>query len=644
MTALDSTLQLCLDEIDNSDGAHSDEVASNQKKALDYYYNKDRGDEAPGVSDIQSSDVADMVNAVLAQMVPSFSGDTIVSFDPMAEDDEVQAQLESDVVSDCIMHKNRGYTLFMGGIKNALMLRNGWIRVDVEEKQRMRSQDISELDDEQRESLLTEIPGATVEGNSLKTETKTKRVNLVNVDPGRIRYTQDWDSPYLEDIPFFAEQQLLTRSQLVQLGVPRGTVEDLAAYTAHADEQQQARSQTDNNDLTREERSQELINTFVCYVMVDEDNTGASELRRVHVAYDNKKKLFDDSATFIPYATGTPFITPNRLLGESLADHLFTIQDSKTHFLRQWHENAKRANKAGTIAAKGANLEDLKEARTNGIYRENVPGLIRERMFTDVGPSMQLALGYLDKIRTERGGSSLDMGSADFQLAGQVGDQGAERQISVKEQLAAMMTKTLAETLLRDTYKLVHMTYREHFSGNLIKARIRGQWQETDPGEWPERDLMTVKPGMSVAQRSRRDAALRTVIQEQKELIAAGKGGILTDESKYYNSILDWLRAAELDAPEQYFIDPSSEPAQQAAQQQAEQAQQQGQQQVEFIQQMQRQEQQFEAYKAKAELQFKYFDAWMKGEIEEAKIVGNALQGLQDAQDAAAASATAGGE
>lgn len=642
MAALDSTLQLCLDEIDHGEGAHSDEVAANQKKALDYYYNKARGDEAPGVSDIQSSDVADMTNAVLAQMVPSFSGDTIVEFDPLGKDDESQAQLESDVVSDCIMHKNKGYTLFMSAIKNALMLRNGWIRIDVEEKQRMRSQDISELDDAQRESLLTEIPGATVEGDSLKTETKTKKVCLVNVDPGRIRYTKDWDSPYLDDIPFFSEQQLLTRSQLVQLGVPRGTVDDLTPHNQHTDEQQAARSQTDDNDITREETSQELINTFVCYIMVDEQGKGVSELRRVHVAYDDKVKMLDEGAAFIPYATGTPFITPNRLLGESLADHLFTIQDSKTHFLRQWHENAKRANKAGTIAAKGANLEDLKEARTNGIYRENIPGLIRERTFTDVGPSMQMALGYLDKIRTERGGSSLDMGSADFQLAGQVGDQGAERQISVKEQLAAMMTKTLAETLIRDTYKIVHMTYREHFAGDTIKARIRGQWEETNPEHWPERDLMTVKPGMSVAQRSRRDAALRTVIQEQKELMMSGKGGILTDESKYYNSILDWLRAAELDAPEQYFIDPNSEAAQQAAQQMQQQQQAEGQQQVEFIQQMQQEQARMEAWKTKAELQFKYFDAWMKGEIEEARIIGNAMKGLEDAQQAAAGKAATG--
>ena len=62
-------------ELAMSEGYGGGELAEVRKLALDRYYGRPRGDEVAGRSIVQSSDVADMVEAVIAQMLPGFSGD-----------------------------------------------------------------------------------------------------------------------------------------------------------------------------------------------------------------------------------------------------------------------------------------------------------------------------------------------------------------------------------------------------------------------------------------------------------------------------------------------------------------------------------------------------------------------------------------
>ena len=68
--------------------------------------------------------------------------------------------------------------------------------------------------------------------------------------------------------------------------------------------------------------------------------------------------------------------------------------------------------------------------------------------------------------------------------------------------------------------------------------------------------------------------------------MAAGMAGTMVTPDGLRNAILDWGRAAEVDNPEQYFVDPRSPEAQQAAQQQQQQqAAQQEQKQMALIEQ-----------------------------------------------------------
>jgi hypothetical protein len=338
---------------------------------------------------------------------------------------------------------------------------------------------------------------------------------------------------------------------------------------------------------------------------------------------------------------------PHRFLGVSLYDKLAQVYRAKTAAVRQWLDNANVNNnpRAGLVEGQ-VNMEDWTQSRPGGAVRIRNPQAITPIPTQDIGPSQQALIQFLDAQRSELGGASLDLQSAEAQLVGsQVGSMGLDRAYSVKEQLAAMMCRTFGETLVRTLYQLVHETLRESWNEPVPYQR-QGQWTKIDPSQWPERKHVNLKLGLSVSERRRKLEALGFVIQQQMSLIQAGQDGVLTNKQGLHNAMMDWCRAAELDAPEQYWVDPQSQEAQQAQQQMAQSAQQQQQAQAQMADRALSVEERkvMQAFmELDREIQFKYFDATLKAEIEESKLESAATNDLQQQQSAGRARAGTNG-
>ena len=207
-----------------------------------------------------------------------------------------------------------------------------------------------------------------------------------------------------------------------------------------------------------------------------------------------------------------------------------------------------------------------------------------------------------------------------------MGSQGLEKAYSVAEQLSAAMMKTLAATLIRSTFLIAHQTLREYFDQPLPIKR-NGKWTHVVPSTWPERHNVTVKPGMSPGERSRRVAALGQVIDAQMMLADKGMDQVLVDLDGFNRALLDWARLNEVQNPEQYFIDPESDRSQAALQSKQQQAAALDQQRKELMRTALGLEQlkiALDKYAADADRQFKYYDAVLKSEGQEAQIVGAA--------------------
>jgi hypothetical protein len=111
-------------------GPKTSEIATDRADALDRYAGKPYGDEKPGRSAFVSRDVADVVEGVAANALKPFvGGDRVVVFNPRGPEDEEQAEQETDYVNFITMERNNGFVNLASAVKDALLLRNGYIKL-----------------------------------------------------------------------------------------------------------------------------------------------------------------------------------------------------------------------------------------------------------------------------------------------------------------------------------------------------------------------------------------------------------------------------------------------------------------------------------------------------------------------------------
>lgn len=631
-------------ELAQAEGCGSGELAEVRKEALDRYYGRPRGDEKEGRSAVQSSDVADMVEAVIAQMLPGFSGDSVVEFEPVGAEDVEQAALESDVVNKVIIEANRGYTMFQEALRGALLLRNGWIKVELDERDEATTVKLRGVPAEGVTALLDQelaadvvsmaLVGTTDVGDGMvdaevRVTRKIARLVVRAVDPVNMSWKAGYDSVFLDDVPFLAEAWYPTRSDLVRMGYERAIVDELPACSAQWSVDQQARDQSGTPDRSSADSSMEVVEAYWVHYRYDSDNDGIAELHRICYAGGSKGAILDDEMVdFVPYATGTAFLQAHRLNGLGIYDKLRQTEDAKTSILRQWIDNLSVANNSRVaVNMRTVNIEDATDSRPGGIVRINgeVGPSMMPLPMSDVGGSAAMALEYQDKIRSERGGASLDLQTAQMQIAGDTA-HGIERQMSSREQMAAMMSRTLAETLVRQTYILAHRGLRAWID-QPITARRAGEFVQSNPAEWVARDRVNVKTGLSVGERNARRVALEAVLGQQEKLAAAGYDGVLVTAQQYHAALLDWTRAAQIDNGNRYFQDPASKESQAAAKAKAEQSQQREGMQMQIASaaasgqaQAARIEQAMAKYKADQSTALEYWKAALEAEIEATKI------------------------
>jgi hypothetical protein len=384
------------------------------------------------------------------------------------------------------------------------------------------------------------------------------------------------------------------------------------------------------------DKSQELVEWYEVHARAEAGN-GIDELRRICFHYTDSEILLDEPAPFLKLASGTAILNPHRFTGISLFDKLKQNQDMRTALRRALLDNVNATTKNRLAGLDGVvNEDDATDGRVNNLVRvKNVVPDVRQALMPlavpDTSANILANLESTARERSEMGGAALDLQTAQMQIGGdRMGSQGLEKAYSVAEQLSASMMKTLASTLIRETFLLAHKTLREYFD-EPVPIKRNGKWQYVVPSEWPERYSVTVKPGMSPGERSRRVNAMTQVINSQMMLADKGMDEVLVNLDSFNRALLDWARLSEVQNPEQYFLDPQSEQSQAALQNKQKQAQQQQRDKAMLMQQAFGLEQlrtAFEKYRTDAELQFKYFAELLNAEVKEAEIVGRAAADL----------------
>ena len=127
-------------------------LSSDRSDAMDYYLGDMSKDmpAAEGRSSAVSTDVADTIEGLMPSLMDIFCGsDEVVRFEPVGPEDEEAAQQETDYVNHVFMQQNPGFMVLYAFIKDALLQKNGIVKVWWEEGEQEEYETYYDLTDDQ---------------------------------------------------------------------------------------------------------------------------------------------------------------------------------------------------------------------------------------------------------------------------------------------------------------------------------------------------------------------------------------------------------------------------------------------------------------------------------------------------------------
>jgi len=628
----DDIVSLVRRELYVARGFDADVLADKRSRALDYYNLNDSSGSLPqvpaGRSSIHSADVADTVHSLLAQTRELFQASNI-EFQPISQEDESQAQLETDFVRAEI-EKQGGWDLFISSAHDAYLSGNGWMKVYVDEREEI-SREVYPWDGDPMPVAMLEgqvTPNMDIDLDlddrteiKVKRTTTTRKLVIDSISPDVVVFSPAADQYDLQELRFVAERKLYTVSELIRdWGMSRDEAMELGSYRDDywpaivSREGQYSDSSDDAVGGTQD--ATQLKECYHCYMYLDRNDNGQYERYHILVGgQDGSKLIHIEPVPFICFVTGSPVPMPHRIEGQGCYELFKEIQDSKTATLRQYVDNLAVMNQSRVAYNEDTvNVEHLTNGRLNGIVAcKTDPAMaITPLPSNDIGQTAIQGLAYLDTVRSSRGGASVDMNTAEMQVMKSSAEAAGGMMLN-REKMAGWMCNNLVQSLMKGVFILVHKTLKTHFNEEM-GAKMRGKWSKTNPRSWKDRAHVVCLTGMTDTERNQKQRGLQELLQLQMAWLGQGADGVITDKSKIYNSAADWIRASKLGNPEEYLVDPQSKESQQAQKARTQQGQMQQKQQMELLQAQLKIEQQklvIDKYKIDEELKWKYFDTNM---------------------------------
>lgn len=618
-------------ELETSFGHTSGELATQRARALTYFMGEPRGDEIEGRSQLISTDVADVVDWVLPKIVRAFgSGDEAAKFEAYGPEDEEQAEAEGEYCNYALFREQSGFLTLYQWFQDALLQKTGYVKVywdDTPVKERKEYQGLTREErdavKETGEVVEESVTVLTQAGPGMPEPLDVERYDLtveVVIEPGRlrveaippeeVRVNTDHTAVSLKEARFAAHERGVTVSELISMGIPRSVAEDLPSGHSVWDEEEEARYhlyEERDQDPSTTDPSLRKVNYAECYPMVDFDDDGVAERRKV--IYAGGKVLSNDETRRVCIIALTPFPLSHKHHGRSIYDKIKEIQDNKTALIRQIMDNLYLANNSRHAVVEGeVNIQDLLNSRPGGIVRQRRPGMVEALKAPPVGAEAYRFLDYLDKVREERSG----VGPETYTGMGQLAEQtawGIERLMSAKEELIGLVISVFRETGVNELFENIHEILRENQTWE--SPKLIGKWQNVNPAAWRPRKVLSAAVWTGLGEKIQRQRTLGTLIQMHGQIQASPNGWMITPD-RTYELYSDFCKASGV--VDTYLVDPRTQQGQMLFQQhQQMMAQAQQQPQPEMIKaQADMQRAQIEGEKLKIELGRAQLDAQVK--------------------------------
>ena len=577
-------------EESKSYGVNDSQLSFERSEAINFYLGLPFGNETEGRSQVVSYDVQDTIESALPQLLKVFvAGDKVVTFDPKGPEDQDAADQETDYVNHVVMEKNAGFNIFYVWFKDALLSKNGYVKVYTETEDEMEEVEYSGLTDAQLQMLASDDKTEVLEHTAypdpsvdiamlqqqammnnqdpmsimqpmlhdvkLKVTESKDSIKIKNVAPENMMVSVDTTGPSLHDARFVQHRELMAVADIAEaFNISESKVESIMSDTRSVFEQE-----SNSRDIYSEEFDR----------AVDEDDALVKDTyikingeRWRYVVLGNEI-IYKEKCEYVPFACITPMIMPHRHIGRSYSDLTQDIQMIKSTLLRGQLDNMYLANNGRYAISDRVNLDDMLTSRPGGIVRvSGEPGsAIMPLQHPPLPASTFSMVEYMDSMKEKRTGITAYNQGLDSNSLNKTAS-GVAQIMSAAQQRIELVARTFAETGVKDLFQLVHRLVRTTLTKPDI-IRLRNRWVEVDPREWKARKDMSISVGLGAGNKDQQLMHLTTILQMQKEAIQIG----ITSPEKIYNALAKLTQNAGFKNPEEFWTNPANTPEQEGQQQ-----------------------------------------------------------------------------
>ncbi|QJP10463.1 portal protein [Pseudomonas multiresinivorans] len=601
------------EEMRQSLGYSSSKLSMARQKADYYYYGLPVGDLSPpevdGRSSVVSTDVRDTIESMLPQLMVTFVGtDCVAEFEPTKPEDEGKAKQATEYVNYLFTKKNNGHRIAYTWMKDALLQKNGILKVwwdtrNEEKREEYRGLSDIELvqlanDDEieivaqntyedqddaaQRQEAITmlmlqlqqnpqaapqiqqQIAQIEAEPPKLVYDVVCKRVRtdgcvcIENVPPEEFLIARN--AKDIETAGFVAHRVQRTRSELKSMGYKNvdqlGTEDSGQAMNS---ERIQRLSWNDENaymdqDPTPDE-SQERIWVLEAYLRVDYDEDGIAELRKVTMA--GNTLLDNETVDLIPFVSITPIPLPHQFFGLSIADLSMESQKIKTSILRAQLDNMYLTVNGRYFAVQDqVNLDDLLTSRPGGVVRIKTPGAVGrlDQGAPDIATSMQLMEYMQEDLENKTGWTRYSQGNDNKNLNETA--TGVNIITNRADMRLDLIARNFAEGYVELFKQILKLVCQYQEKKQVVK--LTGGWVDIDPREWRNQFDVTINVGIGMGNKDQKVQHLMMLGQAQAQGMAIG----IANPENIFNAATEMAKQLGFKNTEKFFTDPSKQPPQ----------------------------------------------------------------------------------
>ena len=587
-------------EIDDAISYIDADLSPVRSMATKYYRGDLFGNEVEGNSQAVSTEVRDVVNAMLPGIMKTmFSSERVVEYMPKGPEDVGFAEQATDYANYVIQQDNDGFNVLYSTFKDSLIRKCGIVKSWWEERVNVRIEDYTGLD-EQTMMLIQNEPDAVVtiveqyddpsinqqmmqpqmdpttgqpmldaKGKPVMPEVpklfdvtvkrvmREGRISIAAIPPEEFLLSRN--ARTLEDSSIVSHRKMATVAELVSMGYDRETVEEYVTSSEFEANDEYLRRRPVGVAIGSNEESNNPDMHRVLYIetwiRIDYDGDGLAELRKICTMGSGHEVVSNEPADFIPFADfpcdPEPHTSP--LEASSYFDYTKDLQEIKSDILRNTLDSLAQSIHPRTGVVEGqVNMDDVLNNETGAIIRMRSPGMVQPLSTPFVGNEAFTMMQYLDSIKEDRTGMSKAAMGLNADALQSSTKAAVAATVSASQMRIELTTRILANGMKKLFKNILQLIVTHQDKPRIV--RMRNNWVQVDPRAWDANMDVSINVALGNGDTEQKMGMLQMIMQIQKEALATlGAENPLVTPSQLSSTLRKMVELAGFKDSSQFF-------------------------------------------------------------------------------------------